>query len=64
MTFLKRILAICSFICSIVIGFIAMFLPPKGIIDTSILWFIAQMLVFAANILGFNFNVFKSDKVI
>lgn len=64
MTFLKRILAIFSFSSSIVIGFVAMFLPPKGIIDTSILWFIAQMLVFAANILGFNFNVFKSDKVI
>ena len=59
---LKRIVAIVSFISAIVIGFIAMFLPPSGIIDTSVLWFIAQLLVFTSNIFGFNFNVLKPNE--
>lgn len=61
---LKNSIAVISFISAIVIGFIAIFLPPKGIIDTSVLWFIAQLLVFTSNILGFNFHVPKSDKII
>lgn len=61
---LKNSIAVISFISAIVIGFIAIFLPPKGIIDTSVLWFIAQLLVFTSNILGFNFYVPKSDKII
>lgn len=61
---LKNSLALISFISAIVIGFVALFLPPQGIIDTSVLWFVAQLLVFTSNILGFNFRVFKSNKVI
>lgn len=61
---LKNSLALLSFISAIVIGFIALYLPPSGIIDTSVLWFVAQLLVFTSNILGFNFRVFKSNKVI
>ena len=61
---MKKVLAVLSFISAIVLGFIAMFLPPKGVIDTSILWFIAQLLVFTSNIFGFNFNVSQSDKII
>ena len=61
---LKNSLALLSFISAIVIGFIALYLPPYGIIDTSVLWFVAQLLVFTSNILGFNFRVFKSNKVI
>lgn len=61
---MKKVLAVLSFFSAIVIGFIAMFLPPQGIIDTSILWFIAQLLVFTSNIFGFNLNVSQSDKII
>ena len=64
MTLLKKITAVCSFIAAIILGFIALFLPPQGIIDTSVLWFIAQLLVFTSNIFGFNLDVSKSDKVI
>lgn len=64
MSILKKLVAIISFVVSIVIGFIALYLPPVGIIDSSVLWFIAQLLLFTSNILGFDFNVFKSDKVI
>ena len=59
---LKKAIAVISFLAAIVIGFIALFLPPQGIIDTSVLWFIAQLLVFTSNIFGFNFNVFNPNK--
>lgn len=59
---LKKILAVISFIAGIVIGFISLFLPPKGVIDNSVLIFVAQLLVFTSNILGFNINVPKSVK--
>lgn len=51
-----------SFVCSIIVGVLAMFMPPQGIIDNSILWFIAQLLLFTSSILGINYHVFKSDK--
>ena len=59
--YMKNIIAIVSFLAAIVIGFIAMFLPPSGVIDTSVLWFIAQLLVFTSNIFGFNLDVFKPN---
>lgn len=55
---------IISFVCSLVIGFMALFLPPKGVIDSSVLWFIAQLLLFTSNIFGFKLDVSKADKVI
>lgn len=61
---MKKVIAIVSFSAAIIIGFIALFLPPQGIIDTSVLWFIAQLLVFTSNIFGFQFNVSQSDKII
>ena len=63
MVILKRWLAMISFFAAIIIGVIALFLPPEGVIDDSVLWFTAQLLVFTANIFGFNFDVFKSNKV-
>ena len=61
---LKRIIAVLSFISAIIIGFIALYLPPSGVIDTSVLWFIAQLLVFTSNIFGFNLNVSESNQII
>ena len=60
---LKKILSAISFGFALVIGMIALFLPPTGVIDNSVLWFIAQLLVFTSNIFGFNLDVSKSDKV-
>lgn len=53
----KHILSVVSFISAIIIGVIAMFLPPKGTIDPSILYFTAQLLVFTSGFLGVDFNV-------
>lgn len=57
----KSRLGIISFFASLVFGIIGLFLPPLGVIDNSVLIFIAQLLVFTSNILGFNLDVFKSD---
>lgn len=48
----KHIIAVIAFIAAIVIGFFALFIPPTGIIDASVLWFTAQLLVFTSGILG------------
>lgn len=35
---------------AIIISFIALFLPPQGIIDSSVLWLIAQALIFVSSL--------------
>lgn len=59
---LKIIFAVISFLSSIVVGFLAMYLPPQGIIDNSILWFIAQLLLFTSTIIGIDYHVFETNK--
>lgn len=58
---IKLIVSVISFVSSIVIGFIALFMPPTGVIDTSVLWFVAQLLLFTSSILGIDYHVFKTD---
>lgn len=55
-----------SYICllsAIIVGFVAMVIPPSGIIDRSILWFIAQLLLFVASILGIKYELFESNNI-
>lgn len=54
---LKSSIAVLSFLSSVVIGFIALFMPPPGIIDSSVLWFTAQLLLFTSSILGIDFKI-------
>lgn len=54
---IKHIISIVAFIAAIVIGFIALFMPPQGIIDASVLWFTAQLLVFVSGLLGIDFKI-------
>lgn len=58
----KYLYSFLSFVVSIIVGFFAIFIPPQGVIDNSVLWYIAQLLLFTANILGINFHVFESNK--
>lgn len=53
----KHILSIISFACALILGFIALFLPPQGVIDSSVLWFTSQLLVFVATMLGVNLSI-------
>lgn len=59
---LKIIFSIVSFISAIVLGFWAMLIPPPGVIDSSVLWFIAQLLLFTSTIIGIDYHVFKPNK--
>ena len=53
----KMMMAVCSFVTAIVIGFIALYIPPQGIIDASVLWFTAQLLVFTSTLLGLSISM-------
>lgn len=53
----KAIISILAFLAAVVIGFIALFIPPGGVIDPSVLWFTAQLLVFTSGLLGINMNI-------
>lgn len=65
---MKKLLSFISFIAAIVFGIIAMNTPPLAVIDSSVLWFTAQMLLFSATMLGVDFkitdlkDVFKTGK--
>ena len=54
---LKAILSVLAFLTAMVIGFIALFVPPEGIIDSTVLWFTAQMLLFVSGLLGVNLSL-------
>lgn len=46
-----KFLAGCMCLCmAIIISFVALFLPPSGIIDSSVLWLIAQALIFVSSL--------------
>ena len=53
----KHILSICAFIASLIAGFAALVIPPTGIIDQSVLWWVAQLLCFTAAMLGVDFDI-------
>ena len=44
--------AILMLLFSIAISFVALFTPPPGVIDPSVLWLVAQALLFAASAFG------------
>lgn len=54
---IKAIISVVAFLSAVVIGFIALFIPPTGVIDASVLWFIAQLLVFVSGLLGINLSI-------
>lgn len=54
---IELFISIASFISAIIIGVIALFMPPQGIIDKSVLFFTAQLLVFVSTLLGINLTI-------
>lgn len=49
---MKEVIAIASFICAILFACAALLIPPRGVIDSSVLVLIAQLLVLCATFLG------------
>lgn len=65
---MKQFLALIAFLSSIAFGVIAVNTPPYAVIDSSVLWFVAQMLLFTASLIGIDIkiipfkDVFKAHK--
>lgn len=65
---MRKLMSFLSFLGALVCAFIAMNTPPYAVIDSSVLWFTAQLLVFCASLIGIDFkitditNVFKAGK--
>jgi uncharacterized membrane protein YadS len=55
--YIKALISSIAFLSAVVIGFIALFIPPQGAIDSSVLWFTAQMLLFVSALLGVNLSL-------
>lgn len=55
----KKILSILLTIASIGFGVAGFIVPPTGKIDSSVLWFTAQLFVFAATLLGIDVEFVK-----
>lgn len=53
----KTFIAIFCVSAAIIIAFTALFIPPVGVIDSTVLWFIAQALLFSASIIGIDFKI-------
>lgn len=60
---IRYYLSIASFIGAMVIGMMALWIPPTGIIDASVLWFIAQLLVFTSGLLGVRVYFNRNDGI-
>lgn len=61
---LKEKLAAFATISAVFFGAAGMALPPMGAIDKSVLYIIAQLLIFAATLLGFGSTVEKVTKMV
>ena len=49
---MKKLISVCSFLLAIIFATVSLFLPPKGQIDSSVLVFIAQLLIMTATFAG------------
>jgi len=52
MSRIKHLIAIASFVVAVIMSFVALLLPPPGVIDQSVLLLIAQFLILTATLLG------------
>lgn len=53
----KKVIAVCSFAWACVLSAVALWLPPQGIIDSSVLVLVAQLLVLVSTIVGINLPI-------
>ena len=49
---MKRVLSVLSFVMAIVFAITSLLLPPQGVIDSSVLVLVAQLLLLCATFLG------------
>lgn len=56
-TDIKMTIAVLSFICSMGMGIASLCIPPEGEIHSSVLIYVAQMLLFCATLLGLDLSL-------
>lgn len=56
---LKKFIAVVLVISAIAFGIAGFIVPPTGVISSSVLWFTAQLFVFAATLLGIDIEFVK-----
>lgn len=49
---MKKYLALASWVVAVMLAVVSLLLPPKGVIDSSVLILVAQFLVLSATFLG------------
>ncbi len=54
---LERFIAVASFVSADVMGFMAFLLSEENDIQAGVLWFIAQMLLLCATLLGIDLKI-------
>lgn len=59
---LKKTLAVCLAVAAIGFGVAGFCVPPVGVINSSVLWFIAQLLLYSATLLGIDVEYIKLFK--
>lgn len=52
--FIQYAICIICIIGAMVMSFLAMYIAPQGVIDSSILWICGQVLIFVGSIFGIN----------
>ena len=55
----KTFLSIAAFIAAVAFGMAGTWIAPAGIIDSSMLYFIAQLLLYSATMVGFGTTIGK-----
>lgn len=55
----KSVIAVVCVVAAIGFGIAGFYAPPVGVISSSVLWFIAQMLVYSATMLGIDVELVK-----
>ena len=58
---LKSISALIMIVFGMVLAFIALFMPPQGEIDESVIYVFAQVLIYAGSVFGF--DVFITQRI-
>lgn len=58
----NSLLGIIAFICANVFGLFGFLSPPLGQISNGVLWFIAQLLLFAASCLNLRSFIYGNNK--
>lgn len=59
---MKKVISVVLVVFAIAFAVAGFFVPPTGVIDASVLWFIAQCFLYSATLLGIDIEYIKLFK--